>query len=134
VQKFTLVILAFVGFTGSASAQELDCSDSTNMSQMDMNQCAHQFFQYADEDLNLAYQQARATLKQFDSDAVGDNAKGAKMLRDAQRAWIDFRDNACAAEAYLYQGGSIQPLIDLSCKERLTRQRTEGLRSAFETN
>ena len=56
------------------------------------------------------------------------------MLRDAQRAWITYRDLACAAESTLVRGGSMEPLMYYSCLERETRSRTESLRIFGETN
>ena len=53
---------------------------------------------------------------------------GAAALRDAQRAWIAFRDRACEVEGMRYEGGSIQPMIVAGCLERLTRARSEDLR------
>ncbi|WP_417267085.1 lysozyme inhibitor LprI family protein [Celeribacter baekdonensis] len=38
-----------------------------------------------------------------------------------------------AADAVLYEGGSIQPLITNSCLADLTRQRTDEMRSAYQT-
>ncbi len=106
-----------------------------------MNVCSYQAYQAADEDLNLAYEMARDSLKQVDQDIAAGNGiakegdeKGVILLRDAQRAWIVYRDKFCAAEGHMYSGGSIRPLIENTCKEALTRQRTEELRTAFETN
>jgi uncharacterized protein YecT (DUF1311 family) len=50
------------------------------------------------------------------------------MLRDAQRAWIPFRDAACAAEAQIARGGTAMGFVTLLCLDRLTRARTEDLR------
>ena len=104
------------------------------MTQMDMNFCAAQSYGYADEDLNLAYQLARAQAKQMDEYLQEGEVPAATMLRDAQRAWITFRDLACDVESTLVRGGSMQPLIYYSCLERETRNRTESLRYFGETN
>ncbi|MGR3837196.1 MAG: lysozyme inhibitor LprI family protein [Cognatishimia sp.] len=114
------------------SAQEVDCNNA--MTQMDMNFCAAQSYGYADEDLNLAYQLARAQAKQMDEYLQEGEVPSATMLRDAQRAWITFRDLACDVESTLVRGGSMQPLIYYSCLERETRNRTESLRYFGETN
>ncbi|WP_323784381.1 lysozyme inhibitor LprI family protein [Thalassovita sp.] len=127
-----LIITLSALLATSGAAQALDCS--APQTQQDMNQCAYQMWQYADEDLNLAYQMARDFMRTTDS-YLPENLKGAEAaLRDAQRAWIPFRDNACAAEGFAFRGGSMEPLMVLSCKERLTRQRTEELRSLSEMN
>ena len=87
-------------------------------SQAEMNNCAAQEYQQADAALNAAWPSAKA---------VADQAGAGAQLLDAQRKWIAFRDMACTAEAALYQGGSIQPLIYYSCLTRLTGQRTNDL-------
>ena len=118
-----------------AAAQEVDCTNFDNATQLVMNICSYEAYQSADEDLNLAYQLARGSLQQIDDDiANADDEKGVILLRDAQRAWIIYRDKSCAAEGHMYSGGSIRPLIENTCKESLTRQRTEELRAAFEVN
>ncbi|CUH65227.1 hypothetical protein TG4357_01741 [Thalassovita gelatinovora] len=126
--RFAIAVL----LVSAGAAQALDCSNP--QTQRDMNQCAYQMWQYADEDLNLAYQLARDVMRTTDS-YLPENLKGAEAaLRDAQRAWIPFRDKACEAEGFAFRGGSMEPLMVLSCKERLTRQRTEELRSLTEMN
>ncbi|KAB7615623.1 DUF1311 domain-containing protein [Amylibacter sp. SFDW26] len=123
-----------------AAAQDLDCTDG-GTTQLAMNICSYQAYQAADEDLNLAYQLARDALQQIDDDITAGNGlakegdeKGVILLRDAQRALIIYRDKSCAAEGHMFSGGSMRPLIENTCKESLTRQRTEGLRAAFEMN
>ena len=49
------------------------------------------------------------------------------MLHTAQRTWIKCRDQACLAEITIARGGSIQPLIQYICLERLALNRIEGL-------
>ncbi|GAA3871500.1 lysozyme inhibitor LprI family protein [Celeribacter arenosi] len=107
----------------SASGQERDCDNA--QTQTDMNICAGLALDAADAELNATYQDVMADLK--------TNQPGVALaLRDAQRAWIPFRDAACHAEALRYEGGSIQPLIHASCLEKLTRQRTNDIRLGFE--
>ncbi len=45
-------------------------------------------------------------------------------LRDAQRTWITFRDQDCAAAAFLYDGGSFEPDRRLQCLSDRTATRT----------
>ncbi|MDF1715341.1 MAG: lysozyme inhibitor LprI family protein [Antarcticimicrobium sp.] len=124
--------LAALLLTAPAGARALDCS--APQTQSDMTQCAALMYQAADADLNLAYGLARGMARQLDA-AGGANAPGAeRRLRDAQRAWIAFRDLACETESLLAYGGSMQPMLRLSCLERLTRARTEDLRYFGEVN
>lgn len=101
-----------------AQAQEkLECANP--QTQMDMNACAAQDYQTADADLNSAW----ADLRQ----ARGEDPSWDAIL-EAQRLWIPFRDAHCEAEAAPYEGGSIQPLIRLSCLATVTNHRTTQLR------
>jgi len=118
--------LILIAFCGPALAEEpqVDCDNA--MTQTDMNICSYQDYQAADVELNETYAWAMDRAKGYGQTA-------ADALRTAQRAWIPYRDAACEAEAVLYEGGSIQPLIMSSCLANLTRQRTDEMRSAYQT-
>lgn len=94
------------------------CMDQAQ-TQAQMTACAGAAFKRADDDLNVAYQQARTRLK-------GD-AQGARMLQDAQRAWLRFRDAECAFATRLNAGGSIEPMNVALCRAELTQARTAQL-------
>ena len=104
--------LAFCLWGGAAMAA---CPGQT---QVELNACAAQEYQQADAVLNAAWGPAKS---------VADSAGMGEVLLDAQRKWLAFRDAACSAEAGLFQGGSIQPLVWYSCLTRLTVARTEDL-------
>ena len=123
---------AALSVLGATQTLALDCT--APQTQADINSCAAQFYQMADEDLNLAYGMARDMARQIDMDAPQGQASSVTLLRDAQRAWIQYRDLACSAESMLAAGGSMQPMLQLSCLERLTRARTEDLRHFGEVN
>ncbi|MBO6756846.1 MAG: DUF1311 domain-containing protein [Roseibium sp.] len=92
-----------------------------------MTYCAEQDWQAADADLNTAYNAAMAAMRETDS-YLPDNLKGAAdALRSAQRAWIPYRDAACAAYGYQARGGSMEPMLIYACRADLTRQRTGEL-------
>lgn len=98
------------------------------MTQRDMNACAAADLARVDEDLNAAYADARAAMRLRDAGLSADQTGAEIALRDAQRAWISFRDLACAAEGFVVRGGSIEPLVVLMCKTRLTEARIADLR------
>jgi uncharacterized protein YecT (DUF1311 family) len=54
-------------------------------------------------------------------------------LGRAERAWLGYRKSNCAAEASIYEGGTIQPLIQTRCLARVTRARAEELRAQLRT-
>lgn len=81
-----------------------------------MNECAGKSFAEADKKLNDAYRQI--------SDRLKDDAASKKLLVDAQRAWIAFRDAECN-----FQGGppdtagTIYSMVVAGCQESLTNSR-----------
>ena len=110
---------------GPAWAQDVDCSQAE--AQVELTFCAEQDWIAADEDLNAAYKAAMAVMNRVDENlGVGDEA-AEEFLRQAQRDWVAFRDNACAAEAYPMHGGSAEPMVIYGCRARLTEERTMGL-------
>lgn len=113
-----------------ATAQQIDCAKA--MAQSDLNQCAYQDWEAADADLNAAYQRAMALLQDWDDSLPKRERGGATALRDAQRAWITFRDKACEAEGYAMKGGSAEPLLVYGCKRLLTEERTAHLTGMVE--
>jgi uncharacterized protein YecT (DUF1311 family) len=113
-----------------AAAQDVDCANA--MAQMELNQCAYADWEAADADLNAAYKQAMALLKEWDAGLPADERGGAEALREAQRSWIAFRDKACEAEGYAMKGGSAEPLLVYGCMRLLTEERTAHLTSMAE--
>jgi uncharacterized protein YecT (DUF1311 family) len=99
-----------------AWADEIDCAHA--MVQQDMNICADRDYQKADGELNRAY---KAAIAEQDGD-------GQKLLREAQRDWIKFRDAECAYEAAPNQGGSIYPMEYSGCLTGLTKARTRQIK------
>ena len=116
----------------AVTAQDLDCSNP--QTQVEMTGCAAQAFEAADADLNLAYRMARDMARRLDQGLPADQIPAEVILRDAQRAWIPYRDQACEAESLLARGGSLQNQLFYMCLERLTRARTEDLRYFGEVN
>ncbi len=120
----TTVILALSAAPRSI-AQTLDCSDP--QTQVEMTGCAALALDDADAGLNDSYEDAVAKARQMDAAEPGLTPSNLEMLRDAQRAWIPYRDLACAAESTIARGGSMQNQLFYICLERLTRQRTYDL-------
>lgn len=99
-------------------ATATDCGDAD--SQAEMNACAGAAFETADKELNVLYFQMRQRL-------TGETEALAR-LRDAQRAWVAFRDAECAFASGGVEGGSVQPMIRLMCLEQATAARVEDFR------
>ena len=118
------LIASALGIT-SAQAQDIDCANA--QVQLEMTFCAERDWKVADADLNKAYAAAQTMMKAVDADLPKDEQGASDNLRAAQRAWVTFRDAACAAEGYPSHGGSIEPMIIYFCRARLTESRAADL-------
>ncbi len=121
--RLHLAFALLLGFPGMPLAQ--DCAEA--MDQATLNACAYADWEAADADLNEAYAQAIALLKGWDANLPADEQGGAAALREAQRAWITFRDKACEAEGYAMKGGSAEPLLVYGCMRQVTEDRARQL-------
>lgn len=102
-----------------AVAETLNCAGS----QYEMNQCAAKTLQAEDAELNTRYQAAISG---------AEDATAKDLLRNAQRAWLAYRDAACAWEGDAARGGTLRPLLEISCAEQMTRQRLLELNHGME--
>jgi uncharacterized protein YecT (DUF1311 family) len=84
-----------------------------------MNQCAGQAYKAADAALNRVYQRLAAMLN--------DNEKA--QLKEAQSAWLKYRDSNCEFVADQYKGGTMRPMIYGYCLADITKKRTGELRN-----
>lgn len=112
--KRTIAVLLCL-LTGPALAA--DCADQP--SQAAMTACFKGDFKTADTALNTLYQRLTKSLEADDR----------KMLQDAQRSWIAFRDKHCAFVANPNVGGSIYSTIVSDCTTKATAARAEQLRA-----
>lgn len=120
-----LVAMFFGLWAGHLAAQDVDCDTAT--AQMELTYCAEQEWTRADEDLNDAYRAAIVLMKSIDA-GLPQAERGAEAnLRAAQRAWVTFRDAACAAEGYPMHGGSAEPMVIYGCRAQVSAQRAKSL-------
>jgi uncharacterized protein YecT (DUF1311 family) len=116
-------LAAFCAMSVPAIAQ--DCANA--MDQMTLNQCAYQDWEEADARLNAVYKRVVASYSQMDQGLPPEYGSAVKTLRDAQRAWIAFRDKACEAEGFAMRGGTAEPLLVYGCMRVLTEERISHL-------
>lgn len=115
----------------SEDGTDVDCKSP--VTQADMNQCASDSFRKADAELNAQWSKTRAVMLSWDKATPPDNDNGAaKRLLESQRAWLAYRDASCELEAYTAHGGSMEPLLNMSCMQQLTEKRVEELKSLAE--
>jgi uncharacterized protein YecT (DUF1311 family) len=97
-----------------------DCGKFTV--QADLNQCASENYQSADKALNKLYLALMADQ---------DDAASKQRLKDAERAWIAYRDRECDFEVGPQEtGGSIWPTEINGCLEEITANRIRELTQA----
>lgn len=100
------------------SPAKKDCGNLEG-TMLEINYCAAKQYKLADDELNRLFKEKMAALETKESK---------DRLRDAQRAWVLFRDKACSYEADQFSGGSIWPLMQNNCMERQTQKRITDLK------
>ena len=86
--------------------------------------------------LNAEYTKARdhaAMLDAADAPTFPAFAVRADQVRDAQRAWIAFRDANCAMQYGLWGAGSMRQIAGADCVMRMTATQTIALRDYHDT-
>ena len=106
----------------TANAENIKCNPNGN--QAEMNQCAWQDYQIADQNLNETWKKLMA---KFKNDKIATT-----KLKTAQKAWIVFRDAELEAQFACNPKdepcwGSIEPLLRNGVLTDMTQQRTERL-------
>jgi uncharacterized protein YecT (DUF1311 family) len=118
-------------------AQDPQWNCDNPQAQQEMNYCAARDAERADAELNAVYRTAIASAQAADREwaRIESNAESRghepgeeATLREAQRAWVTFRDAHCRLESYEARGGSMQPMLDAGCRATITRARTAELR------
>ena len=95
-----------------AEEQKKRCSAG---GQQDMNLCMADEYRKVDAELNENFKKLTSVLA---------NPTG---IRNAQRAWIRFRDAECSNEV-IQLGGSLQPFAYYSCMIEFTLERTRHIK------
>ena len=121
---FAAALLAVSTLSAHAADAPLDkAKDCGKLTvQADMNACAGDNYAAADAALNKTYASAMAQQ---------DDATSKTALKDAERAWISFRDKECSFEiGPEADGGSIWPMEMSNCLEDKTAARIQELKTA----
>ncbi|MFM6925322.1 MAG: lysozyme inhibitor LprI family protein, partial [Ferruginibacter sp.] len=63
---------------------------------------------------------------------AAQDEKGKKLLLEAQRAWIKYKEAHCTSVANAYEGGSMQPMVYSGCIAELTKARTKELQAMLD--
>jgi uncharacterized protein YecT (DUF1311 family) len=122
-------MIAFLLALAAAQEPTLNCTDP--QAQLEMNLCAARDFEEADAELNRLWREVIASARARDREIDRSHDRQPTheaTLRNAQRAWITFRDAHCQHESFEARGGSMQPLLYEGCRASLTRERIKQLR------
>lgn len=120
-----------IGIATSACMEGEEGGETT----LGMSMCNHAETLAWDAHLNAEYQTTMAWAKVADEDEAvhfPEYAYRAEKLRDAQRAWIAFRDAECGLDYALWGSGSMRHIAGTDCKMRLTGERATELRAMRE--
>lgn len=111
---------------GQASGQ---CQEHTGgSSTMAIVECIQAETHIWDDILNEEYQATQAYNAEQDGAGNSQVLDRTDALRDAQRAWIAFRDADCAARYAIWQDGTIRSIVAANCHLTMTASRAVDLR------
>jgi len=80
------------------------------------------------------FKEATAELKRVRAQLYEDFEPRSRVkFRAAERQWLGYRQSNCDTEASIYEGGTIQPLIQLRCLTRVTLERVGELKAQIQT-
>lgn len=103
-------------------AQADECADAQD--QATMAACAEQAYRASDAELNALYHEIAQRLR--------DDGDTRRLLRDAERSWLAFRDAECGFAASAVEGGSAYPMVHAMCLDSLTKERIARLQQYLE--
>lgn len=88
---------------------------------VEMKEEASRIYEASDKAMNAAYSQLMGVL----------NEEGKKRLKEAQRAWIAYRDAQAGFDSHHLAGGTMEGLERTGALNLLTQERTKRLREDF---
>lgn len=119
------LLFVLTALPATTGAQQPDCKNP--QTQTEMNICAGIDYKAADVELNRQYKKTIASMKATDANLPVELKGAEKALREAQRAWITFRDKTCEAFGFNARGGSMESMLVGQCLADITRKRTDEL-------
>lgn len=129
----TLIVSAMWLFPLPANAQSR-CDDEYDTAAI--VSCLQSEFEAEDRRLNDRYRRVVAMMRASDASAATP-AIGEQRLREAQRAWIRFRDAECTLTGHAMVGGSQEAILEAGCRTARTRERIgqlDNLLALFEVH
>jgi uncharacterized protein YecT (DUF1311 family) len=97
-----------------------------------MTHCGWQEFERADAELNEIYKDAISQIRATGGDLPAGADEWEKKLREAQRAWVAFRNLNCdELIAIEWGGGTGTSLATATCRTEMTNARIQTLRERY---
>ena len=130
VKNLAIVAALILGFTSLAkpshaeTAERADCLQ-TAMTNFEYQECTSKMIDAADKRLNTAWKR----LFEFEG---GSKDEGGRALLSEQRAWIAFREKACAEYFRFGHGREGQVLHGPLCIVAIIDARTDDLKNRYE--
>jgi uncharacterized protein YecT (DUF1311 family) len=110
------------------------------LDQPDSGACYLGAYKVADQDMNHIYRAALVVLEKdldeahakSDSGHAAFDTTAIVNLKDAQAAWVKYRDLQCSAAGQQFEGGTVEPVIIARCMATTTRHRIEEIEDTYE--
>lgn len=118
--KWPLILLALFIPTPTYAEDYCDSAKTT----YDMNECGDIHYGMEDKAMSIIYEKLILKAKQDDKNHMINNMSREKNLREAQRAWIKFRDENCEYEAmHIAYEGTMGGQILRGCLSGMSKER-----------
>ncbi|WP_158770130.1 lysozyme inhibitor LprI family protein [Paraglaciecola sp. L1A13] len=123
MRKYIVLAMVSFSFAVSAADKTLDCDNAMNTLQI--NQCAFIKLESTEGELTK-YLEASFSHNADDPELI-------KSIKVAQKDWQSYMSSHCDSVYTQWRGGSIRGVMAISCKTKLTKQRTHEIWSNFLT-
>ena len=124
MKKSLIIVLAILSFSVHADEDTIDCKNP--MTTMEINQCA-----------TIELKSAQVELEKYLNASLKHNAFDPELvtaIKLAQRDWQAYMSSHCDSVYTQWRDGTIRGVMAISCKIKLTRQRTHELWENFLTS
>lgn len=118
---YSAMTFGIVAILSSSAALADDACYQKAQSQSELTECSQNDLKQVDEQLNKLYKEMETRLK-GDGDTI-------KLLIDAQKKWVVFRDAECTLTTVRTAGGSINAMNFNVCLTGLTQSRVKDFQN-----
>lgn len=123
MNKYLILIAAAFSLSLSASEPKLDCDNV--ITTLDMNQCAAIGLKAADTEMHQ-YLEKSYQHNDYDPELI-------EAIKLAQKDWETYMKAHCDSVYTQWRDGTIRGVMAISCKTKLTKQRTHDIWENFLT-